>query len=74
LLTYAERLGNRTVFKRLGYLVEAIGLDSPDLVEKCRDHLSKGVSTLDPDGPAGGTTSTRWGLRLNVRVAAEEPS
>ncbi len=74
LLTYAERLDNRAVFKRLGYLVEAVGLDPPDLIEKCRDHLSKGVSALDPDGAAGGTISTRWGLRLNVRVGAEEPS
>lgn len=74
LLAYAERLGNRTVFKRLGYLIEAVGLDQPDLVEKCRDHLSKGVSALDPDGAAGGTTSTRWGLRLNVRVGAQDPS
>jgi predicted transcriptional regulator of viral defense system len=74
LLTYAERLGNRTVFKRLGYLVEAMGLDLPDLVAKCHEHLSKGVSALDPDGPAGDATSTRWGLRVNVRVGAEEPS
>lgn len=74
LLIYAERLGNRTVFKRLGYLVEAIGLDLPEFVAKCRDHLSKGISALDPGGPVGGTTSTRWGLRLNIRVSAEEPS
>lgn len=74
LLSHAERLGNRTVLKRLGYLVEAIGLNLPDLVEQSRDRLSKGVSALDPDGPAGGMTSTRWGLRLNVRVGAEEPS
>lgn len=74
LLTSVERLGNRAVFKRLGYLVEALGLDQPNVVDQCLGRLSKGVSALDPDGPAGGAISSRWGLRLNVRVCADESS
>lgn len=74
LLIYSERLGNRSVFKRLGFLVETLGLALPDLVETCLRHLSKGLSKLDPDGPAGGSTSTRWRLRVNVRISPEGPS
>lgn len=74
LLTYADKLGNRTIFKRLGYLSEALGLGSAAVIGRCHDRVSKGVSALDPSGPPGGPISTRWGLRLNVRVEAQEPS
>lgn len=74
LVAYGDRLGNRTVFKRLGYLLEATGSGSPGLVDACRKRLSAGVSLLDPAGPPGGARSTRWALRLNVRVGLEDPS
>lgn len=74
LLDRADRLGNRTVFKRLGYLLEALGAGHPDLVSACHDRLSSGVSALDPDGPAGGRRVMRWHIRVNVEVAREEPS
>ncbi len=68
LLAHADRFGNRTVFKRLGYLVETIGVDAPTLVEECRMRMSRGVSLLDPDlGPRGRIVS-RWNLRVNATV------
>jgi len=33
-----------------------------------------GISALDSDGPAGGRVVTRWNLRVNVSVGAEEPA
>jgi predicted transcriptional regulator of viral defense system len=74
LVEYADRLGNRTVFKRLGYLVEALGRDEPELIAACRARLSAGLSLLDPDGPADGPRVSAWGIRANVRIAPEAPS
>ncbi len=74
LIDYGDRLGNRAVFKRLGYITEVLGKDRDGLVEACRQRLSAGVSSLDPDGPPGGRGVSRWGLRVNVRVGPEEPA
>jgi predicted transcriptional regulator of viral defense system len=74
LLTYADRLGNRTVFKRLGYCIEALGLNAPDVAQACQYRMSAGISLLDPDGPEGGRVVTRWNLRINSTIAAEDPS
>ena len=74
LLEYGDRLGNRTVFKRLGYIAETLELTSDEFLAACRERLSAGVSLLDPDGPALGPRVTRWGLRINVLLALESPS
>lgn len=74
LVDYGDRLGNRTVFKRLGYLVEALALDEPELMSACRDRLPEGVSALDPNGPGGGRGAMRWRLRVNVEVRPEHPT
>lgn len=74
LIEYGDRLGNRTVFKRLGYIVEALGQKRPDLIAACQERISSGFALLDPDGPADGHYLTRWGLRVNVRLGPEEPS
>lgn len=71
LIEYGDRLGNRAVFKRLGYLIETLDLDLPDLVSACQVRLSSGISALDQDGPDGGRRVMRWGLRVNVAVAKE---
>jgi predicted transcriptional regulator of viral defense system len=68
LINYGDRLANGAVFKRLGYLVEALELDLPDLVAACQERVSTGISALDPHGPAGGRRDMRWGLRVNVSV------
>ncbi len=59
-------MGNRAVFKRLGYIVEILAPDRSDLINACRTRISAGISPLDPDGPPGGHRITRWGLRVNV--------
>ncbi len=74
LVEHGDRLGNRTVFKRLGYIVEALELDDGDMIGACRERISAGISLLDPDGPKDGRRLPRWGLRVNVRVEPEEPS
>lgn len=68
LADYAHRLGNRTVFKRLGYLIETLGIEAFSLAKTCREAMSAGLSRLDPSGPRGGRILKRWNLRLNVAV------
>ena len=68
LLEYAERLGNRTVYKRLGYLMEVLGIDVPELIAACLERLSSGFSLLDPSLPATGRFTRRWNLRLNGTI------
>ncbi len=70
LVTYAERLGNRAVFKRLGYLAEALNLGDEQLIHTCLHHLSAGTGRLDPTGPRTGPTLARWHLQINARIDA----
>ncbi len=48
-IDYADRLENRTVFKRFGFLIEKTEPDEKDILRKCLSRLSKGNSKLDPD-------------------------
>lgn len=66
LLQYGDRLGRGTVFKRLGYLAERATLTDAAFVEACRTRISKGLSQLDPGGPATGRIVARWNLRVNT--------
>ena len=70
LLEYALRLGNRTVFKRLGFLVERLGIAAPEVMAGCLANLSAGYSRLDPKGPQKGKLLRRWRLQVNVEVPA----
>ena len=74
LIDYGDRIGNGAIFKRLGYCLEAQGHDFPDMVRACRERISTGVSALDPDGPKTGRIASRWNLKVNVTVSAEEPA
>lgn len=74
LVEYGDRIENRTIFKRLGYLVEAMELGATDLVDECRQRLSAGITLLDPGAPARGRRVSRWGLRINVNAGRVEAS
>jgi len=68
LVTYGDRFGNRAIFKRLGYIIETLGVDAPDLVVACTARVSRGISLLDPSAGRSGRILTRWNLRLNVGI------
>lgn len=72
LLEYAYKLDNRTVFKRLGYLLEAVKTNDVPLIEACRKAISSGISLLDPSAPRKGRFVRRWNLRVNVTLNAGE--
>ena len=64
---YGRRMGNSAILKRLGYLSELIGLETPEVViNRLRRDVGKGYSLLDPLGKREGIHSTRWNLILNV--------
>ena len=71
LLEDIELLGNRTCYKRLGFLLEVLGIDAGGTVEACLARLSAGVTSLDPSLPAEGSISRRWNLRVNAALSAE---
>lgn len=62
----ARRLNNRTVFKRLGYLVEVLGLEAGPWIEQWQTEISPGETLLDPRYGYTGSYHSRWNLRLNV--------
>ena len=66
LLEYARRIGNRTVYKRLGYLLESLNLNLPDLEAECLKNISKGYSKLDPSYPKKGRYISKWHIIENV--------
>lgn len=68
LVQYGDRLGNRAVFKRLGYLLEASAADAAELVESCLTRRSSGLVALDPSAKTSGHIKRRWGLRINVTL------
>jgi predicted transcriptional regulator of viral defense system len=64
---YAERMRNRAIFKRLGFLVERLSLPvEDDLTERWRSALSAGYARLDLGRPAEGPLDSRWRVQVNV--------
>ena len=68
LIDHARRFGRGAVFKRLGYLVSALGIDAADVIAACRNGISSGYSRLDPGGPKQGRLVRQWGLQLNMTL------
>lgn len=68
LISYGDQLGNRTVFKRLGFLLEALDIADATLIEACRERISSGISLLDPRRGQVGSITTRWNLRVNATL------
>ena len=65
LMNYIGKHKNRTIYKRLGYILEYLNYHDVNLIEKCRQRISPGYSKLDPNLPSQGKLSRRWMLRIN---------
>jgi predicted transcriptional regulator of viral defense system len=68
LIEYISRYGNRVVYKRLGYLIEYLNINAPDLIKTCNQLKSAGYTKLDPTLPLKGKIVRRWNLRLNTNL------
>ena len=71
LVEYLRRAGNRTAFKRLGYLLESLEVRAPNLLKVCQKSLSTGIGLLDPSLPGEGPVVWRWRLRVNSTVQSD---
>jgi len=71
IILMAEKMGNKTIIKRLGYLLEVFeASDYQHLLGGIK--LSKGYSDLDPKLPKKGRINDKWKLRINTRVTPEQ--
>jgi predicted transcriptional regulator of viral defense system len=63
LIVYSKKMHNRTIFKRLGFLLEVLNLS--DLVKKydLSREVSKGYSLFDPT-VENSLIVTKWNLRV----------
>lgn len=70
---FIKRCPNRTVAKRLGYLLEVLSIPNCGaFIEVLRKLISSGLSRLDPDIKTNGTIIKRWNLRVNARISKQE--
>lgn len=71
LMNYISRLKNRTICKRLGYLLENFRVNAPEVLRYCAANVSSGYSKLDPTVKVKGKLSRRWNLDINVDLGQE---
>jgi predicted transcriptional regulator of viral defense system len=68
ILQYAGTYGNKTVFKRLGFIFEQRYADEKDFIKECLKRIGKGYSKLDPTSPSKGSYLRRWNLQINKDI------
>ncbi len=69
IIGYAKRMGNLTILKRLGYILEKTGLEEYKLLKDIR--LSKGYGLLDTLALKRGTYNEKWKLLINAKIDAK---
>ena len=69
LCKYAVKIGNSAVAKRLGFLMEILGLGNVEALRKAVT-LAPGFSPLDPTLQRKGKYNRRWGLLVNSEIKA----
>lgn len=63
LIRYAKKMRNKTIFKRLGFLLEIKDLVDIDTIEVLRKNISSGYSEFDPS-MRGKIILRRWNLKI----------
>ncbi|HUX79797.1 MAG TPA: hypothetical protein VMW10_08660, partial [Alphaproteobacteria bacterium] len=64
---YTQKIANKSVLKRLGFLLELLAPDEKSLIEFCYKNISKGYSSLSTQSPCTKAIS-RWNLRVPARL------
>ena len=65
---YIDTKRNKSIYKRLGYLIDAMNIDADNLRNKCLERISAGYSLLDPAIVPKGAFVRKWNLRANVEI------
>lgn len=68
LLAYISESGNKTIYKRLGYILETLNIPADTVIESCLKNISAGYSTFDPAIKNKGVYNRRWNLRVNAEI------
>ncbi len=68
IIDYIRTGRNRTVYKRLGYIIETLGIRAPVLMDECKSNISSGFSLLDPAVISKGSTYSKWKLIINSDI------
>lgn len=67
ILKYALQMKNGAIIKRLGYLMDILGINKPDFKDKLKKHIGYGYLSLDPHGKVSGSeVNKEWRIRINV--------
>lgn len=63
---YLELMGNKAIYKRLGFLIEKLKINVPALYKLCLKNVNRGKVYLDPDlQKKEGVEDKKWGLIIN---------
>jgi len=66
-LTYAERMNNGAIIKRLGYIMETLGILTPEFSKKLLSRIIRGYVNLDPDkSRTRGKLVAEWQVKVNM--------
>jgi predicted transcriptional regulator of viral defense system len=68
IVNYARKMGNMTIIKRLGFLLDALDIKTEEVYPRMRNMISSGMSILDPTVRQRGSYNTKWKLIVNVSV------
>jgi predicted transcriptional regulator of viral defense system len=66
MIRYARQMDNSVIFKRLGYLLDALKLNDLLDLKQLKKYVRKGYSLLDPLLPRGGSYDSNWNLIINI--------
>jgi predicted transcriptional regulator of viral defense system len=68
IIKYINLRNNKTIYKRLGYLIETCDIDAAKLKDDCVKNISTGFSLLDNAVEPSGSFNSKWNLRINVAI------
>lgn len=63
LLKYAEKMENKAIYKRLGFVISILFPNETFLIDECLRNLSTGIAQLDPS-LKGTRIKKKWKLRI----------
>lgn len=67
-----EIVGTGAAYKRFGYILEVLHLETDELVKTAEGRRTTGIVKLDPSIPTRGRLNRHWGLWVNSTIKREE--
>jgi predicted transcriptional regulator of viral defense system len=67
LLSYAKKFGSLAVIKRLGFLLEALNINS-EIIEELQKLKTASYVVLDTELPKTGKRNSRWSIQQNLEI------